>query len=184
VRTLPLICSTLGFCERSCKNSGWRVSNFSARRLENMTEPTNSEPGPTRGLASRSTARRNISKTAVSMDSLTPSSTLPGPPDIHHLLPESVDGIGVLPELDLFLGAVAGSVGGRVTADAVGDGIQQDWAAAFFKDPPLAPEGVDDRQRVVAVDALGVHLLGVDAGADARDELTPMVSPKGWPPMP
>jgi len=39
VRTFPLICCTLGFCERSCKNSGWRVSHFSIRRLENMTEP-------------------------------------------------------------------------------------------------------------------------------------------------
>ena len=35
----------------------------------------------------------------------------------------------------------------------------------------LAAEGVDHRQRIVAVDALGMHLFGVDARADARDEL-------------
>ena len=39
-------------------------------------------------------------------------------------------------------------------------------------------------ERIVAVDALGVHLLGVDAGADPGDELQPMVSPSGCPPMP
>jgi hypothetical protein len=84
---------------------------------------------------------------------------------------EGVDGIGMPPVLDLFFGAVTGSVGGRVAADPVGDRVQQHRPAAFLDHPPFAPEGVDYRQRIVAVDALGVHLVRVDAGADAGDKL-------------
>jgi hypothetical protein len=92
---------------------------------------------------------------------------------IHQLVSEGDDGVGFLPDLDLLPGAVAGGVGRGVPADAIGDGIQQSRPAALAEDPHLSPEGVDHRERVVSVDALGVHLLEVDAGADASDELAP-----------
>src|ERR1035441_1059428 len=212
VRTFCLICCTLGFCDRSCRNSGCRPSNFSTRRFENMTDPTSSEPAPTRGLASRSVASRNISNTSDSMlspprldkhdrsDQLGASSharaslqiggqpehleylrldALPdacerglgGHPDLDQFVTESGDRIGRLPAFDLFLGPVARSVGRRVAADAVRSRVQQNRPAALLNHLPLAPESVDHRQGVVAVDALRVHLVRVDSRSDARDEL-------------
>ena len=55
--------------------------------------------------------------------------------------------------------------------EPVGDGVQQDRAAALREDLLFTLEGIDNGQGVVAVDALGVHLLGVDARTDAGDEL-------------
>ena len=138
-----------------------------------------------RGLASRSAASRNISKTRSLASCPAASSRLASATAASASRSrEGGDGVGRLPELDLFLGAVAGGVRRRVAAGAVGDRVEQHRAAALEQDLLLAPESVDHRQRIVAVDALGVHLLGVDPGADARDELQPMVSPTGWPPMP
>ena len=89
----------------------------------------------------------------------------------HHAAMVGQQRVGLLPLFDLFLGAVAGSVRGRMAADAIGDGVEKNRAAALGDDLFLAPEGVDERQWIVAVDALGVHLLGVDSGAQAGDEL-------------
>ena len=58
-----------------------------------------------------------------------------------------------------------------MAAEAVGDGVEQDRAVATVDDLLLARDGVDDGQRVVAVHALGVHLLRVQAGAEAGEDL-------------
>ena len=58
-----------------------------------------------------------------------------------------------------------------MAADAVRNGIQQNRPAAFCKNLLLAPERIDHRQRIVAVDTLGVHLVAIHARADAGDEL-------------
>ena len=172
VRILPRICCTRGLSAMSCRNSGARSSNFSTRWLENITEPTSSESGATRGLASRSIGQRNISKIAASIAACARSSAASvTTPVLKQLAAEGADGIGLLPALDLLFGAIARSVGRRVAADAVGDGIEQHRAAAFEEQLLLAAERVDDGQRIVAVDAFGMHLLGIDARADARDEL-------------
>ena len=81
------------------------------------------------------------------------------------------DGVGRLPEFDLFLAAVARRVGGGVPRHAVGDGVEEDGAAAFQQNPLLAGHGIGDREGIVAVHALGVHVLGIDAGADAGQDL-------------
>ena len=87
-----------------------------------------------------------------------------------HLAAESVDGIGVPPSLDFFLRAVARCIRWRVAADPVGDGIQERRPFALQEYALLAPESVDDGQRIVPVDPLGVHLLGIHPRPDARDE--------------
>jgi len=54
--------------------------------LENMTELTSSEPAPTRGLASRSVARRNISENRRVDGVLGAIEHVPGDrSDLHHL---------------------------------------------------------------------------------------------------
>ncbi len=58
-----------------------------------------------------------------------------------------------------------------MAGEAVGERIEEDRSAAFAEDLLLAADGVDDREGVVAVDALGVHLLGVDARTDAREDV-------------
>ena len=117
------------------------------------------QPG-TRGLASGSAASWNMSKMR-GLDGYAAAiqRVLRGHAGASSLSRKALDGIGLLPALDLFLGAVAGRIGGRVAADAVGDRVQQHRPAAFIERLLFAPEGVDHGQRVVAVDALGVHLL-------------------------
>ena len=80
--------------------------------------------------------------------------------------------VGRLPELHFLFRPVARCVGRRMTAGAVGDRVQQNRAAAVQQDLLLALDGVDHRERVVAVHPLRVHLLGIHSSADPRDELT------------
>ena len=84
---------------------------------------------------------------------------------------EGLDRVGLLPQLHLLLRAVRGGVGRRVAGDAVRDRVQQDRALAGEQQLLLATHGVGHGQRVVPVHALGVHRLGVDAGADARQHV-------------
>ena len=92
-------------------------------------------------------------------------------PGVDELLREGDQGVQLLPGLDFRFFAVAGGVRGRVAAEAVGHGVQQHRPVALLEDLLLAGDGVDDGQRVIAVHALGVHLVGVDAGAEAGEDL-------------
>ena len=56
----------------------------------------------------------------------------------------------------------------RVT---VGQRIEQNWTFFAVQNVELAAHRLDDGERVVTVDTLGVHLLGVDAGADTGEEV-------------
>src|SRR5699024_10731021 len=84
---------------------------------------------------------------------------------LHQGLAVGDDGVHSTPRLDLLLGAVGVLVGGGVAGEAVGDSIQQHGALAVVEQLHLALHGVNDRQGVVAVHALGVHLRGGNAGA-------------------
>ena len=86
-------------------------------------------------------------------------------PRLHQGLAVGDDGVDGPPGLDLLLGAVGVLVGGGVAGEAVGDGVQQHGALALPEKGQLALHSVDDRQGVVAVDALGVELGGRHAGA-------------------
>ena len=90
---------------------------------------------------------------------------------VDDFLAERVDGVDLLPRLFLLGGAVGVGIRGRVAGVAVCDGVEQDGATPVAEDVELAAHSLDDCERVVAVDALGVHLLGVDACADARGEV-------------
>ena len=92
--------------------------------------------------------------------------------------------IDLLPGFHFGLFAIAAGIGGRVAAETIGQRIQQHRPVAVFQDRLLAGDGINHRQRVVAVDALGVHLLGIQPAAKRARILKPMVSPTGWPPMP
>ena len=54
---------------------------------------------------------------------------------------------------------------------AVGQRVHQHRAALGLEYLELAPHGFNDGQWAVAVDALGVHLLGIHPGADACQEV-------------
>ncbi len=58
-----------------------------------------------------------------------------------------------------------------MSAEAVRDGVEKHRSAALSEDLLLAAEGVDDGERIVAVDALGMHLVGVHTSANTSDEL-------------
>ena len=58
-----------------------------------------------------------------------------------------------------------------MAGEAVGDGVHEDGAAALLEDLLLAGGRVRDGQRVDAVDALGVHGLGVEGRAHAGEDL-------------
>ena len=81
------------------------------------------------------------------------------------------DGIHGHPVVDLVLLAVGVLVGHAVAAEAVGKGVQQHGAVAALKDLKLPAHGVDDRQGIEAVHALGVHLVGGKARAQARQHV-------------
>jgi hypothetical protein len=49
--------------------------------------------------------------------------------------------------------------------------VDQDRTVPAVDVPPSRDHGIDDRERVVAIDRLGVHVLGVDAGADPGQAL-------------
>ena len=181
---LALVRWACGSCLRICCTRGLSASVLqelaardrrTSRRAGSRTSPspTSSESTVTRGLASRSTASRNMSKIAASMAAFARVERVFATRRwlSSSLRAEGADRIGLLPPLDLFLRAIARRIGRRVAADAVGDRVEQHRAAALVQHLLLAAEGIDHRQRIVAVDALGVHLLRVDAGADARDEL-------------
>ena len=87
------------------------------------------------------------------------------------LLPVGGDRVVFHPGVLFFLGTVGVGVRRRVTGVAVGQRIEQDRALLAAQDVELAPHGFDHRQRVVAVDAFGVHLFGINAGTDAREEV-------------
>ena len=76
-----------------------------------------------------------------------------------------------LPRLDLLARAVGGRIARRVAGQAVRDGVQQRRAAAGEQQLALGVHGGGDRQRVVAVDPFGMQVLGIDAGAHARQHL-------------
>ncbi len=76
-----------------------------------------------------------------------------------------------LPLLHLFAAAIARRVRRRMPAVAVGERVQQHWAASCQQGDAGALESVDHRERVVAVDLLRVHLLGVHSGAEAGNGL-------------
>ena len=82
-----------------------------------------------------------------------------------------LDAVDLLPQLDLFLRAVRGSVRRGVAGEAVGDGVHEDGAAALLEDLLLAGGRIRDGQRVEAVDALGVHGLGVEGRAHTGEDL-------------
>ena len=86
-------------------------------------------------------------------------------------VPKGADRIRLLPALDLFFRPVARCIGRGVAADPVGDRIQQNRSAAFAQHFPLTAESIDDRQWIVSVYALRVHLLGIDSCADAGNKL-------------
>ena len=101
---------------------------------------------------------------------------------LHQALPVSADRVRRLPMLDLLLGAIARGIGRRMTAEAIGDGIEEHRALPPQQDLLLALEGVDHRQGVIAVDPFGVHLLRVHAGANPSDELAGHGLPVGLAP--
>ncbi len=68
-----------------------------------------------------------------------------------------------------------------MAADAIRDGVEQHRPTAFGQHLLLAAEGIDDRQRVVSVHALGVHLVGIDSGSHARDVSHPHGLADGLP---
>ena len=74
----------------------------------------------------------------------------------------------LLPRFDLFLGAIGRGVGGRVAGEAVGDGVQQHRPAARLQHLTFAFHGIGNGQRVVAVDAFGMHRFRVDRQTDTR----------------
>lgn len=88
------------------------------------------------------------------------------------LLAECYDAVLSLPCLDFLFRAVRRGVGGRVAAITVGQHVDQHGAVLFLlEDRFLAAVAVDYGQRIVAVDALGVHLGRVDAGTDTGREV-------------
>ena len=80
---------------------------------------------------------------------------------------ESEDAVLGLPGLHLLLGPVRGLVGRGMAAVAVGHDIQQARTFLLLEEGFLAAEGVDDRERIVAVHALCVPGLRIEAGAQA-----------------
>ena len=60
-----------------------------------------------------------------------------------------------------------------MAALAIGDDLEQHGTLPVFDDVELAPEGVDDRQRVVAVDGLGMEIEFVDPGSEAGQAFEP-----------
>ena len=82
-----------------------------------------------------------------------------------------LDAVNLLPQLDLFLRSIGRSVRRRVAGEAVGDGVHEDGAAALLEDLLLAGGRVRNGQRIEAVDALGVHGLGVEGRAHAGEDL-------------
>ena len=82
-----------------------------------------------------------------------------------------LDAVHLLPQLDLFLRAVRGGVRRRVAGETVGDGVHEDGAAPLLQDLLLAGGRIRDGQRVEAVDALGVHGLGIEGRAHAGEDL-------------
>ena len=58
-----------------------------------------------------------------------------------------------------------------MSAETIGDRIEQNRAFAPFEDRLLAAEGINDGERIVSVNPFGVHLFRVHTGADASDEL-------------
>ena len=89
-----------------------------------------------------------------------------------------------LPLLDFVLGPVARGVRGRMSAVAVRDRVEQHRPLALRQNLDLPSEGVDDGERVVAVHALGMYLLGVQAGPDPGDETAAHGLAHGLPPHP
>ena len=58
-----------------------------------------------------------------------------------------------------------------MAGEAVGDDVEEHRALVLEEDLLLAAIGLDDGQRVEAVHALGVHLVGVEARAQAREDV-------------
>ena len=54
-----------------------------------------------------------------------------------------------------------------MSGNTVGEGVEQHRPFLLLQHIDLALEGVDDSQRVVAVDAFAMHLVAIGAGADA-----------------
>jgi hypothetical protein len=94
----------------------------------------------------------------------------------------SLEAVLLLPQRQLLLRAVGAGIRRGVAGEAVGDHVQEHRAAAFQEDLLLALDGVGHRQRVVAVDPLGVHGIGVDPGAQARELVKAHGLPFGLPP--
>ena len=85
------------------------------------------------------------------------------------VLPEHVERIDLLPGFDFGFVAVGGGVAWGVAGVAVGDGVHEDGAVALGDDFTLAAHGVDHGEGVESVDALGVHLVGREAGTHAGE---------------
>ena len=90
---------------------------------------------------------------------------------VDQLLAVRRDRILRLPGLDLLLGTIGRGIRRGVAAEAVGHDVDQHRALALFGDLLLAAVALDHGQRIEAVHALGVHLVGVEARAHARREV-------------
>ena len=90
-------------------------------------------------------------------------------PVLLEVLPVAFDCVGRFPEGKLLFGPIGGGVRRRVAGDAIRDGVQQNRPPSFEKDLHFARDGVGYGEGIVAVDALGVHVLLVDACPDAGE---------------
>jgi len=79
--------------------------------------------------------------------------------------------IDLQPHIDLGFFTIGAGVRRRVATVAIGDRVEQDRTMFFFEKFLLAADGIDDGQRVVPVDALRVHLVGAQSGAQPSEDL-------------
>ncbi len=109
-----------------------------------------------------------ISSTSACIASRSACVHTPGVDDVRGKRHERIDD---LPGLDLVLLAIRTRIGRRMAAEAIGHRVEQHRPVAPLDDLALAANRVDHRQRIVAVDALGVQLVGCEAGTHAGQDL-------------
>ena len=84
------------------------------------------------------------------------------------ILAESAYRIMLPPCIDLVTTAIRRGVAGRMTAVAIRYHIQHRRTAALEQQRFFAARGIGDRKRIVAIDSLAVHRIGINAQTNPR----------------
>ena len=79
----------------------------------------------------------------------------------------------LFPSLDFFRSSVRTGVGGRVTGVSVSNGVEKYGTLVLFDKSDLSSHCVDNGKRIVTVDTLCVHLVGIDPRAGSYEQTAP-----------